>query len=423
MSVKIHGDRVRQGRILRRMTGTEVAAGMGWSSARQTRLERSGWAEVTAEEHASLSALLRLPGGLLVRAPRPALSEDDLLFRAPKAMQKRERTYLVEFARIAEEFFNLLDEQYRLPAVRVPHFQLQQSIPQATQQFRRVLGFEPEQPIPHLVHAMERAGVLVVARSQSMAGPSPEAWSEEARKEGAAASNERHLGYSTWTGEFRERPLVVMRMVDSWERTRWTLAHEAGHLMLHRGVVPEDAESQASAFANELLAPMESLRQEIPRHITLAALVEMKMRWGVSLGALLQHLRANAVIDEIRYKALATQLYTRVNPQTEQTWGKTEPGWDSREPERPRLLSKWVEKFFGTTSPDALATLPSLREEWPADFLADFLTGQRGAPAAALRGPRSLGGGGSAQAAQNPDPFPVELEQVPSNVRQLRPRR
>lgn len=425
MSVNVHGDRVRQARILRRMTGSEVAATVGWSSARQTRLERSGWGVASSAEFSALCEKLRVPVGYLARAPRPALTEEDLLFRAPKAMQKRERTYLAEFARMAEEFFWVLNEQFSLPAVRLTQVVPGRSIVEVAQEFRRVLGVSAQEPIPNLVHAMERAGVLVIARSESLAGPSPEAWSEDARREGVSAANERHLGYSTWTGEYRERPLVVMRMVDSWERTRWTLAHEAGHLVLHRGLVPKNAESEASAFASELLAPMQALEADLPPHITLAGLIDVKLRWGMSLGALLQHLRANARIDEVRYKALSTQLYTRMNPVTEQTWGKTEPGWDDRQPERPRLLSKWVESFFGTTSPDALVTLPSLREQWPADWLSQLLIGQRGAPkvipeaAPVISMPARVRSGTSVDPLES---FTVAADSAVSNVRQLRPR-
>jgi hypothetical protein len=75
---------------------------------------------------------------------------------------------------------------------------------------------------------------------------------------------------------------------------------------------------------------------------------------------------------------------TRINPDTGRTWGRTEPGWDERIPERPRLLAKWVERCFGAT------TVPMLGPHnliWPQDVLEDLLAGQRPAPPVASEEP------------------------------------
>lgn len=83
---------------------------------------------------------------------------------------------------------------------------------------------------------------------------------------------------------------------------------------------------------------------------------------------------------------LRTQLYTRINADTGFTWGRTEPGWDDRKPERPRLMSKWIEFAFGVSSPEALM---AHRVMWPLDMLQEFLVGQRMAvPATGARGRR-----------------------------------
>ncbi|WP_425296936.1 hypothetical protein [Nocardia abscessus] len=56
---------------------------------------------------------------------------------------------------------------------------------------------------------------------------------------------------------------------------------------------------------------------------------------------------------------------------------KSEPGWDAREVERPRLMSRWVERCYGATSAAMLAPHQLI---WPQDLLEDFLAGQRAAP-------------------------------------------
>ncbi|MGC7327508.1 DNA-binding protein, partial [Mycobacteroides abscessus subsp. abscessus] len=91
----------------------------------------------------------------------------------------------------------------------------------------------------------------------------------------------------------------------------------------------------------------------------------------------IMHLRQSALIDQDRAETLQRQLYTRINTETGCTWGKTEPGWDARKPERPRLLLKWIEECFGASSAVELAVHDLI---FPTDLLADFLTGQRGTP-------------------------------------------
>ena len=181
----------------------------------------------------------------------------------------------------------------------------------------------PNQPIANLTFRLERAGVPVVARNPD--------WS---------AVPEKHVGYSVRVGDHRDRPLTILR-AQSWERTRWTISHEIAHHLLHCSAdLPDDAEEQANRFASELLAPANVLRDELPKLVTLASLTELKLRWGISIGALIFHLSWNGLINDERAHTLRRQLYTRINPATGRTWGRDEPGADARKPERPTLIDR-----------------------------------------------------------------------------------
>ncbi len=155
------------------------------------------------------------------------------------------------------------------------------------------------------------------------------------------------------------------------------MAHEIGHVVLHRPAVPNDgdaAEETANRFANELLAPVEVIRDELPSTVTLFSLLDMKAKWGISLGALISHLYANSLITSQRRDTLRAQLYARPNPQTGTTYGVHEPGWSDREPERPSMLRHWLERTVGTAQPEVVAALSGT---WPADLVADMLAEQR----------------------------------------------
>lgn len=376
----ISGDRIRQARVLRGLASKDLASELGWSAPRVAKAERSEWLDVSEDELSALVDRLRFPLAFFAADADHPLGENDLLFRAPKRMTKREREYLAQFARLIEGFVSELDSRHRLPAVQLPGVQTK-DLAQVARTARESLGVGSGDPIRHLTHSMERAGVVVVVRGR---GLSPD---DEGRFDDASSNrlSEVHHGYSAWVGEFKDRPFVVARASKSWERTRWTMAHELGHLLLHRGAVPVDAEDEASRFASELLAPIDELRHEVPTTVTLANLVPVKSRWGISLGAMLPHLFHGGVISEQRFDALRTQLYTRRNNVTGRTWGLDEPGWNERVPERPRLLSAWSERNLGSSEPAAIA---SILNRFPADLLADALREQRSGRSVRVGRPR-----------------------------------
>lgn len=376
-TVQVFGFRVRQARVLRQMTATAVMKHMGWRSPRQTRLEQAETAVLDTDEFDRLVMLLRFPPKFFTTAPVSRVSAQDLLFRAPKSTSVTEKEYLAVFATVAGDLLDELNAHVKLPTMQLDTLPPGTDVTAAAARTRTWLGLEASEPIKYLTHDLERAGVPVILRLKRSRSTGRTEWDAEI-EDPAAESTEKHLGCSARTGEFRERPLVLLRSTDSWERTRWTLAHEIGHIVLHRhGDVSDDQEYEASRFASELLAPAAAIRKEIPAAPTLKSLIDVKLKWGISLGSLIIHLHESKLIDTNRAKMLQRQLYTRINTDTGHTWGRTEPGWDERKPERPRLLIKWVQRCYGASSADMLAAHELM---FPADLLSDFLAGQRGAP-------------------------------------------
>jgi Zn-dependent peptidase ImmA (M78 family) len=243
-----------------------------------------------------------------------------------------------------------LDSYHRLPPVTLPSLPSGTPAAEAASQVREALDLPGDHPIPNLTHRLERAGVPVLNRNPSL-----------------AELPEKHYGYSIRVGDHRERPLTIVKMMDSWERTRWTIGHEIGHIVLHGSEVPVDAEEQANRFSSELLAPVRAIRDEIPPLVTLASLTDLKLRWGMSLGALVFHLSWNRLIDNERTETLRKQLYKRINPATGKTWGRDEPGADARKPETPTMITTWMNRCLGGTSPNLVSNFSRM---WPPDIIS-----------------------------------------------------
>ncbi|GAA2410785.1 ImmA/IrrE family metallo-endopeptidase [Mycolicibacterium llatzerense] len=374
-TVDVYGLRVNQARVMRAMTVTAVMEALGWKHSRLNRVEKSTTATLSATDFERLVEVLRFPAKFFTTAPTSRVHQSDLLFRAPRSITATEREYLAQFAALAGEFLDELNTRTQLPPVKLPIQPVDTPVDQAAQTVRRAWGLEPDAPIEYLIHEIERSGAAVVVRRLLTSS------SRRILGDGDSTGKlDKHLGYSVRVGEFNTRPLIVVRQSNSWERTRWTLAHEVGHLSLHAsGSVTEACEEQASQFASELLAPAAALAKEVSRAPSLAELLPVKAKWGLSLGALLKHLHTSELLTEPRFEALRRQLYTRANTETGTTWGRVEPGWNDREVERPRLISKWLEMGFSARSAAMLAPydLP-----WPQDLMEDFMAGQRAAPTA-----------------------------------------
>jgi Zn-dependent peptidase ImmA (M78 family)/DNA-binding XRE family transcriptional regulator len=169
----------------------------------------------------------------------------------------------------------------------------------------------PDGPVDNLTDLCERAGIIV-------------AWfSSSAPIDGVTMS-------------VRDIPsCVFLNRNAPADRMRFSLAHELGHVIMHR--VPTDSiEDEANAFASELLVPEKAFKRSLlGQKVTLEWLARQKAYWRVSMQSLL-------------YRASSLGLVTR--HQSEYLWMKISSlGWRTAEPEetsfsheRPTIFPKIV---------------------------------------------------------------------------------
>lgn len=305
------GKRVRQARELRRLTQSELARLLGKSQAAITHVER-GFKEPSADLIAAIAQHTHLPVAFFATDPPVSFPVKVLLFRARAAMTRRDALAAARYAEIIFEMgMNLAPYVTGIP------LRLERSTKspvEAAREARRWLGLSAEEPIQHLVNAMERAGIVVV--------PIP-------------IEQDDIDAFSTWINDC---PVVALCMGrDSGDRKRWSAAHELGHLVLHfNRTIRSDEHKQADVFAGELLLPEKSMRREIRSPVTLTSLAALKPRWGVSIQGLIYRSHELGIITDRQYRYLFEQVSIR--------------GWRTQEPEnlniaveKPRALRKIVE--------------------------------------------------------------------------------
>lgn len=155
---------------------------------------------------------------------------------------------------------------------------------------------------------------------------------------------ERVEAFSFWNGP---RPFIFLASEkNSAARARFDVAHEIGHLVLHRGVGPEDIcepktlkrlEAEANRFAGALLLPRESFPSEVFT-TRLDAFVELKVRWKVAIQAMVYRCKDLGIFDEFQI----TNLYKQISARK---WRTQEPLDDPNvlPIEQPKLLRNAVE--------------------------------------------------------------------------------
>jgi Zn-dependent peptidase ImmA (M78 family) len=129
-------------------------------------------------------------------------------------------------------------------------------------------------PIPDLTRAVEAAGIIVV--SSSMAGSAVDGVTFSAP------------GLP---------PLIVLNANQPADRMRFTLAHELGHLVMHRTQPTRLMEEQANEFASCLLMPAQDIRPYFNRRVDLRLLAELKPVWRMSMAALLIRARSLGLVE------------------------------------------------------------------------------------------------------------------------------
>ncbi|MEI2279514.1 XRE family transcriptional regulator [Paenarthrobacter ilicis] len=352
----IYGQRLRDARLLRGHSAKDTASQLGVGPVRYSRMENAAEPVAVNEDEArKISDVLQFSAEYFSTPVSGHVTSNDLCFRAKKAQTKTAVEVMTSWASVCDDLLRAAFEEVRPVPVALPDFPFGTAPEVAAEKVRNLWGFSSDEPIAHLTRRMERSGIYIFS----------------APFDTGAANH--HDAVSLWVGPRREYPIVLLRHIDSWERIRMSLAHEAGHLVLHRFGKTESAEDEAFAFGSALLMPPAAFRAQWPVTVTLGTLQPLKLRWGVSLAAVIERGYRMGLLDQGSRTSLYKQL-SRRDRRTGLTLRVQEPGWDEREPERPLLVSKLLDGRFGTT-----ASLDEIRDaaaHRPVEFVRPLLEGQ-----------------------------------------------
>ena len=324
--------RLTAARQLRGLTKKALAEGVRVSGAAMTEFE-NGSRSPSAETAQRLAEELDFPVEFLygddVHPIYPGLSS----FRAVRSMTARSRDRCLASGAVASGIITpYLNGRFVLPAPDVPDLPVDICDPESAARETRTEWRLGHARIGNLIHLLESKGVRVF-------------WLEEPSPTMDAVSFWQH-------GE----PYILLNGQRSGERQRLSVAHELGHLILHRDIATNDreVESEAFAFAGSFLLPEDQLRASFRGVSSLSELFSnlfrLKSDWGLSVAATLRRSRDIGVVTDGMYERACKEISTQ--------------GWRKAEPRTlPCEESLLHEKVFGKLGEDDLG---------PADVARDL---------------------------------------------------
>jgi Zn-dependent peptidase ImmA (M78 family)/transcriptional regulator with XRE-family HTH domain len=334
----ISGDRLRQARELAGLTQRELASSAGIPQPRLSNAERFG-EDLPDGVLIDIATVTGFPPAFFETQPGLIVG-DPPHFRAQSGASAAQLKQARRAGEVVGEQALVMRSQLQPPPLRLP---AGTGDPRsAANAVRAAFGLAPTEPVKDLPLLAERNGVLIVAV------PLP-AFKKDA--------------FSWWVGEV---PVLALLSTDAGDRQAWSLAHELGHLVQHRGLTPQRTlEEEANEFAMHLLLPLDAFRRDLPAHPTLQDFALLKRRWGVSIQALIRTARRVGVIDDDRYTSLFRQISARGERLRERV---------SVPPVKPRGFRKMAEMLFGPSPAAGLGEQANWTPAFTEDVLARHAT-------------------------------------------------
>lgn len=350
-------ERLTEARLAERLTQTELADKVGVTRQAISAYEL-GTKNPEPATMQEIARVLNQPISFFTKTEHAVFGAFSAnFFRKVGADTKRRNLACEVYAKWFAAAVHAFDEIANLPSVDIPQFEPGDSLKSAytedeieaiAENVRRHFGLGWG-PISNVIRLLEVKGVSVCR--MEMEGENVEA-------------------FSYWSGE---RPFIFLASdKGSAARARFDVAHELGHLCLHRWVTSveiEDAnrlkqiESEANRFAGAFLLPRSSFPNEVysPR---AEAFISLKERWKVAIQAMVYRCKDLGVFDDRQ----TTNIYKQISFKK---WRTKEPldGPSGIPMERPTLLRTIAELVLskGQTTIDdlcnRLAFSPSVIEQ------------------------------------------------------------
>jgi Zn-dependent peptidase ImmA (M78 family) len=241
-----------------------------------------------------IADVLIFPKGFFFGDDIEEIPVDAVSFRALSSTSPRQAGRVLAHASLVRTFSDWIDERYATPKTDVPSFEeltasvrnIEPSPVDAATSLRAMWGLGAR-PIRDILALLESHGVRVF---------------------GLPDADREIDAFSFWIDQ---QAYVFLNTSKSAERLRFDLAHELGHLCMHRDIRTNrnrQYELDANTFASSLLIPTQGLLPQLVGHLSLADVMNLKRFWQVSATAMVRRLHQLGRITEWQYRSWMIDL-------------------------------------------------------------------------------------------------------------------
>jgi Zn-dependent peptidase ImmA (M78 family)/transcriptional regulator with XRE-family HTH domain len=226
-------------------------------------------------------------------------TEDECSFRHRRSTPERLKGQIRAHATLIGMVIERLRTRFRFPKINLPMIPAvaDHEIESAAEQCRIHWGIAPDAPIHQIGRALENAGVVIV----------------------------RHLVQSTQVDAFsrygKTTVIFLNQATQSTSRWNFDIAHECGHLVMHRGILTGTIETEAAAdrFASAFLLPLKAFTREYGSGFSWRHIFDLKRRWHVSAAAIVRRAYDLRLLGAVGYrqaqKYMSAKGWTKGEPQ------------------------------------------------------------------------------------------------------------
>lgn len=319
---KFHGDRLSEARCVRGLTQIDLAQNLGVTPAYVSSIE-NGCRKPSAALLLKLTEVLEFPLHYFFITPEKICGT--VFYRSMAAATAKQRSCSEQYFLWLKGSIRILRQYVQFHHVNFPQFETpsdpvqikNDDIEAFAMELRKNWGINAG-PISNLTALLENNGAIIAQRD---------------------LGTDKLDAFSVWEKSDSTPYFVVNSGKESAARQRFDLAHELGHMLLHRNLSEKclrDStlfkliESQAHYFAGAFLMPEEFVR-DVPYRVTLDSLLPVKSKWRVSIQAIIKRLSNLGCISPEREQRLFIDIARR-------KWRMSEPLDDQLQIEHPFLL-------------------------------------------------------------------------------------
>ncbi len=316
---RFSGEQLRLARIAWGLSLDEVGQAVGATRQYVQQLE-TGAKKPNGEMVSALSDILDVKNNFLHTLFESSVKPEQCHFRKQFSTPASLTSQVLARGTILDRIVSELDSCLRLPLVNFPDATVNNvnEVEQIAEYAREYWGLGLGGPIVSVMRVVENAGAIVTC---------------------LGGISERIDALSM----ARPRPIIVRSSSkESLCRLRFDIAHEIGHLILHRGVQTgnRETEDQANCFASAFLLPRAAFIREFPRgkNLNWGAIFELKLRWKVSARALVRRAYDLDLISATQYRTANIRIVKSGQAKNER--------YDEEMPlEEPELLDRALERL------------------------------------------------------------------------------